>query len=101
MGDQANGKGFSSLLRLLFLSHSIASIQDDLKTVSLTTSKVNYIDPRLTGLFESLSFLSKRRLTQQTVAWCKRSDVPIDKIFTKSLRQKFVWAMDADPDWEF
>lgn len=57
--------------------------KDELKTVSLTTSKINYIDPRI------------------SVAWSKKHDVPIEKIFSKTLRQKFPWAMDVDEDWEF
>eukprot|EP01116_Phalansterium_solitarium_P017919 TRINITY_DN4560_c0_g2_i1.p1 TRINITY_DN4560_c0_g2~~TRINITY_DN4560_c0_g2_i1.p1 ORF type:complete len:884 (-),score=373.03 TRINITY_DN4560_c0_g2_i1:328-2979(-) len=57
--------------------------KDDLKTVSLTTSKINYIDPRI------------------SVAWCKRNKVPIEKIFSKSLRQKFPWAMDVEDEFGF
>ncbi|PRP82603.1 DNA topoisomerase I [Planoprotostelium fungivorum] len=57
--------------------------KDDLKTVSLTTSKINYIDPRI------------------SVAWAKANDVPIDRIFNKTLRAKFPWAMDVDADWRF
>ena len=37
-------------------------IKDDLKTVALGTSKINYMDPRI------------------TVAWCKRHEVPIEKV---------------------
>ena len=58
-------------------------IKDDLKTVALGTSKVNYLDPRI------------------SVAWCKRHDVPIEKIFNKSLLAKFAWAMDVEPDYRF
>jgi len=57
--------------------------KDDLKTVSLTTSKINYIDPRV------------------SVAWAKQWGVPIEKIFTKTLREKFPWAMDVDEDFAF
>ncbi|CAN1340100.1 DNA topoisomerase 1 beta [Linum perenne] len=57
--------------------------KDDLKTVALGTSKINYLDPRI------------------TVAWCKRHDVPIEKIFNKSLLAKFAWAMDVDPQFRF
>ncbi|CAH8332883.1 unnamed protein product [Eruca vesicaria subsp. sativa] len=57
--------------------------KEDLKTVALGTSKINYLDPRI------------------TVAWCKRNEVPIEKIFTKSLLEKFSWAMDAEPDFRF
>jgi len=57
--------------------------KDDNKEVSLGTSKINYMDPRI------------------SVAWCKRNDVPIEKIFPISLRGKFNWAMAVDLDWEF
>ncbi|KAL6857037.1 hypothetical protein ACP4OV_018419 [Aristida adscensionis] len=57
--------------------------REDLKTVALGTSKINYLDPRI------------------TVAWCKRHEVPIEKIFNKSLIAKFGWAMDVDPDFRF
>uniref|UniRef100_A0A7S4JSB1 DNA topoisomerase 1 n=1 Tax=Odontella aurita TaxID=265563 RepID=A0A7S4JSB1_9STRA len=57
--------------------------KDDNKEVSLGTSKINYMDPRI------------------TVAWCKRNEVPIEKVFSKTLRDKFNWAMAVPPDWEF
>jgi len=57
--------------------------KDDNKEVSLGTSKINYMDPRI------------------TVAWCKRNEVPIEKVFSKTLRDKFNWAMAVVPDWEF
>ncbi|KAI9770226.1 MAG: DNA topoisomerase 1 [Geoglossum simile] len=54
------------------------------KEVALGTSKINYIDPRL------------------TVAFSKKFGVPIDKFFSKNLREKFAWAMKSvDEDWEF
>ncbi|GFR41105.1 hypothetical protein Agub_g1750 [Astrephomene gubernaculifera] len=60
-----------------------ARSKEDLKTVALGTSKINYMDPRI------------------TVAWCKRNDVPIEKIFNKSLLGKFNWAMDVEPTFRF
>ncbi|XP_058218815.1 DNA topoisomerase 1-like isoform X1 [Rhododendron vialii] len=57
--------------------------KEDLKTVALGTSKINYLDPRI------------------TVAWCKRHEVPIEKIFNKSLLEKFTWAMEVDPNFRF
>lgn len=36
--------------------------KEDLKTVALGTSKINYLDPRI------------------SVAWCKREEVPIEKV---------------------
>lgn len=57
--------------------------RDENKEVALGTSKINYMDPRI------------------SVAWCKRCEVPIDKVFAKTLRDKFNWAMCVPPDWKF
>lgn len=57
--------------------------RDENKEVALGTSKINYMDPRI------------------SVAWCKRCEVPIDKIFPKTLRDKFNWAMAVDLTWKF
>jgi DNA topoisomerase I len=57
--------------------------KDDNKEVSLGTSKLNYMDPRI------------------SVAFCKRNEIPIEKIFSKTLRDKFNWAMAVAPQWEF
>ena len=53
------------------------------KNLSLGTSKINYMDPRI------------------TISWCKNNEVPIEKLFTKPLMGKFAWAMDNDPNWRF
>ncbi|KAJ1938107.1 DNA topoisomerase 1, partial [Linderina pennispora] len=57
--------------------------KDENKTTALSTSKINYIDPRI------------------SVAWCKKYGVSQDKIFNKALREKFNWAMEVDGDWTF
>ncbi|KAF3792425.1 DNA topoisomerase 1 [Nymphaea thermarum] len=57
--------------------------KEEMKNVALGTSKINYMDPRI------------------SVAWCKRNEVPIEKIFNKSLLAKFAWAMDVEPDYSF
>ncbi|KAL9189416.1 hypothetical protein ACHAXT_009091 [Thalassiosira profunda] len=57
--------------------------KDDNKEVSLGTSKLNYMDPRI------------------SVAWCKRNEVPIEKVFSKTMRDKFNWAMAVPPEWQF
>jgi DNA topoisomerase-1 len=59
------------------------SMKEDLKNVALGTSKINYLDPRI------------------TVAWCKRYQVPIEKIFSKTLLTKFVWSMESSEDFNF
>jgi DNA topoisomerase-1 len=55
----------------------------ELKNVSLGTSKTNYIDPRI------------------TVAFLKTHDIPVEKIFSTTLREKFFWAFDVDAKWRF
>lgn len=58
--------------------------KEDNSQVALGTSKMNYIDPRL------------------TVVFAKKYNVPIEKLFTKTLREKFHWAIEsADKDWKF
>jgi len=58
-------------------------LKDDTKTVALGTSKINYMDPRV------------------TVAWCKATETPIEKVFNKSLLSKFPWAMEGHESWRF
>ncbi|KAL2263236.1 hypothetical protein VTK26DRAFT_7655 [Humicola hyalothermophila] len=56
------------------------------KEVALGTSKINYIDPRLTVVFSN------------------KFNVPIEKFFSKTLRDKFNWAIQSvgkDSTWEF
>ena len=58
--------------------------KEENKTIALGTSKLNYLDPRI------------------TVAWCKKFEVPIEKVYTKTHRDKFRWAIEmAGPDYEF
>lgn len=58
--------------------------RDENKTISLGTSKLNYLDPRI------------------SVAWCKKHGVPIEKIYNKTQRDKFRWAIDmAGPEYIF
>lgn len=58
--------------------------KEENKTIALSTSKLNYLDPRI------------------SVAWCKKYDVPIEKIYNRTQRDKFRWAIDmAGPDYEF
>lgn len=85
--DEGKGENLTLFLTLLlstrkfyssclFLFYSIE--------ISLGTSKINYIDPRI------------------SVKWCKEHDVPLNKIFSKTLLEKFTWAVnsvEADFDW--
>lgn len=65
------------------LSLNKKDLKVELKNLSLTTSKTNYIDPRI------------------TIAFFKKNDLPLEKIFTKALIDKFFWAMDVPKDWNF
>ena len=60
-------------------------LQVESKSLSAGTSKINYIDPRI------------------TIAFLKRLDIfdSIDKFFNKSQQSQFEWAMDVDDDFVF
>ncbi|XP_073536177.1 DNA topoisomerase I, mitochondrial isoform X2 [Phyllobates terribilis] len=61
-----------------------ATDKEENKQIALGTSKLNYLDPRI------------------TVAWCKKYGVPIEKIYNKTQREKFAWAIDmTNEDFEF
>jgi len=61
-----------------------ATDREENKQIALGTSKLNYLDPRI------------------SVAWCKKWGIPIEKIYNKTQREKFAWAIDmADDDFEF
>jgi DNA topoisomerase-1 len=59
------------------------ALKEDNKTVSLGTSKINYMDPRI------------------SIAWCKKIELPIEKVFNKALLTKFPWAMEVPATWKF
>lgn len=72
------------------LSEQLSKLQmqqtdkDENKEIALGTSKLNYLDPRI------------------SVAWCKKWDVPVEKIYNKTQREKFAWAIDmAEADYSF
>ncbi|XP_034540561.1 DNA topoisomerase I, mitochondrial [Notolabrus celidotus] len=61
-----------------------ATDREENKQIALGTSKLNYLDPRI------------------TVAWCKNMEVPIEKVYNKTQRDKFAWAIDmTEADFEF
>uniref|UniRef100_A0A8C6TC83 DNA topoisomerase I n=1 Tax=Neogobius melanostomus TaxID=47308 RepID=A0A8C6TC83_9GOBI len=61
-----------------------ATDREENKQIALGTSKLNYLDPRI------------------SVAWCKKYGIPIEKIYNKTQREKFAWAIDmAEKDYEF
>ncbi|KAM9343345.1 DNA topoisomerase 1 [Pholidichthys leucotaenia] len=61
-----------------------ATDREENKQIALGTSKLNYLDPRI------------------SVAWCKKWGIPVEKIYNKTQREKFAWAIDmAEKDYEF
>lgn len=59
------------------------NLKIEMKNISLGTSKINYIDPRI------------------TIAFMKKHNIVLDKLFNKSLQEKFKWAFSVDADWKF
>ncbi|XP_053305033.1 DNA topoisomerase I, mitochondrial-like [Spea bombifrons] len=53
-----------------------ATDREENKQIALSTSKLNYLDPRI------------------TVAWCKKWNVGLEKIYNKTYKDKFAWAVD-------
>jgi DNA topoisomerase-1 len=58
--------------------------KNDTLTVAISTSLINYIDPRI------------------IVAWTKKNDIKINIIYSAVLLNKFKWAIDmTGPDWDY
>ncbi|XP_053575114.1 DNA topoisomerase 1-like [Bombina bombina] len=61
-----------------------ATDREENKQIALGTSKLNYLDPRI------------------SVAWCKKWQVGLEKIYNKTQRDKFAWAIDmTETDFKF
>uniref|UniRef100_A0A1X7SN70 Topoisomerase I C-terminal domain-containing protein n=1 Tax=Amphimedon queenslandica TaxID=400682 RepID=A0A1X7SN70_AMPQE len=59
-------------------------ISEENKEIALGTSKLNYLDPRI------------------SVSWCKKWSVPIEKVYNRTQREKFAWAIEmADETFVF
>ena len=58
-------------------------LKQEMKNISLGTSKQNYIDPRI------------------SIAFIKKFNIPIEKIFNQALQKKFQWALEADEEFKF
>ena len=89
-GPAAKGKDAKNLrIRIGKIEEKIRLVKSkkrlkvELKNVSLGTSKINYIDPRIT-----ISFLKKNKLD-------------IDTVLNLSLQDKFSWALNVDENFKF
>lgn len=60
-----------------------AELREGNKNVSLTTSKINYMDPRI------------------TIAFCKRTGLEVGRVFSKTIIAKFPWALDVSEEYLF
>ncbi|VDK74358.1 unnamed protein product [Dibothriocephalus latus] len=61
-----------------------ATDRDENKDIALSTSKLNYLDPRI------------------TIAWCRKLNIPIEKVYNKTQREKFQWAIQmTTEDFQF
>jgi len=76
-------KQYDNLTKRIKAQQLLLIDKDENKTTALGTSKINYIDPRISA------------------AWCYKYNVPIEKIFNKSLRNKFKWAVEVDENFVF
>lgn len=65
------------------LIKSKKNLKLEMKNVSLGTSKVNYIDPRI------------------TIAFTKKHNIDINIVFEETLQDKFTWAMDVPENFVF
>jgi len=63
-------------------AESDAALREEMKEIALGTSKLNYLDPRI------------------TVQWCTTHGVPLEKLFNKTERMKFRWAIEMLKDSE-
>jgi DNA topoisomerase-1 len=77
--------------------------KQSLKNLSLTTSKTNYIDPRIIFSFikkinliidDKISLLKKENYNENN--W-----IPIEKFLSKILIEKYNWASNINEDFNF
>ena len=77
-------KSVKSLEKSIQNKKNMIDSNENLKSIAINTSKMNYIDPRL------------------VVSWCKENDLDISKIYTSTMQKKFKWAIDTtQSDWDY
>lgn len=80
---ESNNKKIKKIKEYIKSQKHKKDLKMELKNISLGTSKTNYIDPRI------------------TVAFLKKHNIPVEKIFSSTLREKFFWAFNVDELWQF
>ena len=78
-----NQNNINKITNQLLKLKSKRDLKMQLKNIALGTSKSNYIDPRI------------------TVAFMKSHNLPIEKVFSNALKEKFKWAFDVDTNYKF
>lgn len=81
--DKIKEEQIKKLKDRLSILKSKRSLKKELKNISLGTSKINYIDPRI------------------TLAFLKRHKLPVNKLFSANLQRKFHWAANVDEHFKF
>lgn len=81
-----------------------AEDKENNKEVALGTSKiVSRLAPLIISSFANFFFVWQNYIDPRlTVVFTKKFNVPIERFFSKTLREKFDWAIKSvDEDWEF
>ena len=81
--EEKNSKKIKKLNHKIKKLKAKKDLKLELKNISLGTSKINYIDPRI------------------TISWIKKHNFPVEKIFSETLQEKFQWAFDIDENFTY
>ncbi|CAH2069798.1 unnamed protein product [Thlaspi arvense] len=75
-----------------------------LKKIQQTKAKINKMERLMrfkekfhTKVHDSSNFMDPRI----TLAWCKRNQIPIEKVLNESLIEKFAWVMNGESDFKY
>lgn len=76
--------------------------KEENKQIALGTSKLNYLDPRISVAWYVFTFVIIKRNNIVLFCRCKKWEVPIEKVYNKTHREKFRWAIEmAGPEYQF
>ena len=76
-------KQITTLNKKITLAKGKLALKTEMKDISLTTSRMNYIDPRI------------------IFAFSKRYNLPIEKLYSPAIIRKFQWASDVSGLFKF
>jgi DNA topoisomerase-1 len=81
--EKGNNDKVEQIKKKIKLLESKKELKLATKNFAVETSRTNYIDPRI------------------TIAWLKRHNIDIDKVFSSTLIQKFNWSLQVNNDFRF